>query len=219
MPMIQPMIERWRSRGDDAPAVAAHAAGHLGWKPHAKARPLGELAMHIATGPAGACRHAAEQHGRHGIDSARRHTADGRRDRGRLRSGTGQAKSLLANLTMTILHSSWSMVHEGKRSSPCRNSPSSAPSFSSRLPTTAGSSARTAHARRDTLFSLRSTDRRRTTRILSHGLRAAAGHPIRRASIASCASSSTGWRRTCAGVKSTKCRKRGHQGDAVAVAA
>src|SRR5258706_12758144 len=50
MPMIQPLIEEMALEGATTRRLLQRMPQeHLGWKPHAKARPLGELAMDIAT--------------------------------------------------------------------------------------------------------------------------------------------------------------------------
>src|SRR5256885_15923654 len=50
MPLIQPMIEEMKLEGATTRRLLQRLPQeHLGWKPHAKARPLGELAVHIAT--------------------------------------------------------------------------------------------------------------------------------------------------------------------------
>jgi uncharacterized damage-inducible protein DinB len=115
MPLIQSMIEEMEQEGATTRRLLQRLPQeHLGWKPHAKARPLGELAIHIATvQPALAGM----------LQSASADAASTQRDSqpqtvdeivAAFDQGLASAKSLLAQLSDDDLHSTWSLLREGK---------------------------------------------------------------------------------------------------------
>jgi uncharacterized damage-inducible protein DinB len=114
MAMIQSMIEEMELEGATTRRLLQRLPQeHLGWKPHAKARPLGELAMHIATvQPVLAGK----------LQSASADAASAPRDTPQTTDeivaafdeGLASAKSLLAKLSDDDLGSTWSLLREGK---------------------------------------------------------------------------------------------------------
>ncbi len=115
MPMIQPLIKEMEQEGATTRRLLQRLPQeHLGWKPHAKARPLGELAMHIATvQPALA---GMLQSNTADVASTPRDGTPQTVDAivAAFDQGLASASSLLGKLTDDDLHSSWSMVHDGK---------------------------------------------------------------------------------------------------------
>src|SRR5258706_3491044 len=115
MPMIQPMIEEMEREGATTRRLWQRLPKeHLGWKPHGKARPLGELAMHIANvQPALA---GMLQSNTADVASTPREGTPQTVDEivAAFDRGLASASSLLGILTDDDLHSTWSMVHEGK---------------------------------------------------------------------------------------------------------
>jgi uncharacterized damage-inducible protein DinB len=115
MPMIQPMIKEMEQEGATTRRLLQRLPQeHLGWKPHAKARPLGELAMHIATvqpALAGMLQSTSADAASTPRDGTPQ-TVDeivAAFDR-----GLASASSLLGKLSDDDLHSNWSLVRDGK---------------------------------------------------------------------------------------------------------
>lgn len=115
MPMIQPMIEEMELEGATTRRLLERLPQeHLGWKPHARARPLGELAMHIATvqpALAGLLQNNsadAASTPRDGQPQSVEEIVTA------FDQGLARAKSLLEKLSDEDLLSSWSLLREGK---------------------------------------------------------------------------------------------------------
>jgi uncharacterized damage-inducible protein DinB len=115
MPMIQSMIDEMEQEGAATRRLLERLPQeHLGWKPHAKARPLGELAMHVATvqpALAGMLQSASAD-----VASTQREGTAQTVDEivAAFDQGLASAKSLLGKLSDDDLHSTWSLLREGK---------------------------------------------------------------------------------------------------------
>jgi len=114
MPLIQPLIEEMEQEGATTRRLLQRLPQeHLGWKPHDKARSLGDLATHIATVQptlAGMLQSASAD------VAAPREAIPQTVDAivAAFDHGLAKAKSDLANLSDDDLHSTWSMLAGGK---------------------------------------------------------------------------------------------------------
>ncbi len=115
MPLIQPMIEEMEQEGAATRRLLQRLPQeHLGWKPHAKASSLGDLAVHVATvqpALAGMLQSASADVASTPRDGTP-HTVE--EIVAAFDQGLARAKSLLGNLSDDDLRSTWSMVANGK---------------------------------------------------------------------------------------------------------
>src|SRR5437763_12817092 len=115
MSLVQPLIDEMEQEGATTRRLLQRLpAGQLGWKPHPKARSLGQLAMHIA----GVQAVLAKK-----LQSSSADANDGPREVKpesvdeivtKFDENLATAKSLLSNLDDANVLSTWSLLREGK---------------------------------------------------------------------------------------------------------